>query len=246
MFLVHSELREVSGLILETALAAIIGAAVGAYLNHRLPRAIPMILVHSIELSTALVDPDEIVQKQALIRELNEFPYPIGVRPIRGRIKTGEWLESLETASASLEDLLADLDETESAVGKARQLVAAEDFITARPEIASQHLLWHLIEGGYERSREDVFSRDAIERLDHIESTDSLIDIDNDGFVLVRVEGSGKSLMLDWKDIQPSSRKNTAKELARRCGLAVATNDEDYSKVLSSIAAPAAYEIVIE
>ena len=212
-------------LIFETALAAVAGAVVGAFLNHRLPRAIPMVLVHSIELSTALVDPNEIVEKQALFRSMNEFPYDIGVGRHRGRMKMGQWLEYLSAYQVGLEDLLADVDDVENIAGRARQLVAVEDFVAARPEFTRQHFWWHLLEGSYRRTQEEVFSADARGRLDQIKPLNNLVDTDDEGDYLVTIE-NGKTILFDWNNVQPAARKNAARTLARRCAVALATNDK--------------------
>jgi hypothetical protein len=212
-------------MILVTALVGVAGAVLGAYLNYRLPRAMPMVLIHSIELSTALVDPQEAVEKQSLIRAMKDFPYELGVGPIRSRMKMGEWLEYVSSYHAELEDLTADIDEVKNVVSQARQLVVAEDFAAARPKLGSNHFWWHMLEGRYRRTQEDVFSEEARKRLDDAPSVDDLIETDDDGDYLIRIEG-GRSFLFDWHDLQPTARRNAAKQLARRSALALALNDK--------------------
>ena len=45
--------------IADATIAAVAGAALGAFLNQRLLRATPIVLINSIELSTALVGSNE-------------------------------------------------------------------------------------------------------------------------------------------------------------------------------------------
>ena len=185
-----------------------------------------MILIHSVELSTALVNPNEVVDKKPLLRKLNDFP-DIGPTPppFSGRVKIGEWLQSLAIFNTRLEDWLSELDETEAGVRRVRKLVVDEDFNAAQLEFTRQDDLWLFLEGSYQRTRDEVFTDEVKERLDQIESVDSLIDTDDDGDFVVDV-GDGRSTLFVWSGYQPTARKNAAKILARRCALALATKDK--------------------
>lgn len=211
--------------IADATIAAVAGAALGAFLNQRLLRATPIVLINSIELSTALVGSNEKVTNRDLLRDLKAFPYPLHIQAPSGSIKLASWLEYLSAFDIAIEDLLADIDETMSSVNRACELIMKEDFVAARPEIGSQHDLWHLIEEGYYRTQEEVFSPETSQRLDQIETTNGLVEIDDDNDIVVGV-GDGGIMYFDWATFSPGSRRNAARTLAQRCALAIATNDK--------------------
>jgi hypothetical protein len=209
-------------MVFETALAGIAGAAVGAYLNQWLPRANPSILVHSIELSTALVDPDETVDKGELVREITEFPRHLSAHLDGPRVKKGIWLDYLSTVQADLEDYRSELEGMDNSIRRLRQLVAEEDFSTAQVEFAHGHHIWHIVESEHLSSGTPVFSNP--EELDK-DDADSLVDTDSDGDYIVQVEG-GLEVMFEWSQEMASKRRAASKLLARRCASALATRNK--------------------
>jgi hypothetical protein len=211
-------------MILESVLAGMAGTALGAFLNQYLPHAKPVAIVHSIELSTALIDPDETVERRDLMRNMKEFPFPINISPPRGRVRMADWLEYLGAYHSAVEDLRADLNEIEAIIDKARLQVASDDIAAARPELSGHHVLWDLLEEAYQRTRKEVFSAETMMRLDQIDAATDLIDRDDSGDIIVPI-GDGREIHFHWNYPGPTARRNSARMLAERCALAIATND---------------------
>lgn len=182
-------------------------------------------MINSIELSTALVDPSEPVKNRELIRDINKFPYPIGIHIPNGNIKLADWLDLLGSFYAAVEDLLSDLDEIELATERASALVVKEDYVAAKLEVTSEHEIWHLLEQSYYRTQEEIFSPDSQERLDKVEST--VKSVESNGCCGLTVDaGNGAVAYFHWDQFQPKARKSGVQALAQRCAVALATNDK--------------------